>query len=77
MQPIIMTMIYFWDKKTKKKDCNVVEPDIITIKKDIDLMSLAQRMHFLQYMFKMIAILFASVINHYHIKGLNLFWDSL
>ena len=47
MQPINMIIIYNWDKKLKKR-LHVLEADIITIKKNnIDLMSLAQRMHFL------------------------------
>ena len=40
-------------------------------------MSLAQRMHFLQDVFQMTAIVLVSVIKHYYINGLNLFWDSL
>ena len=50
-----------------------MEADIITIKTNIDLMSLAQRMHFLQDAFQMTAIALASVINHYHINRLHLF----
>ena len=34
-------------------------------------------MHFLQDMFQMSTIAFVSVINHYHINGLHLFWDTL
>ena len=40
-------------------------------------MFLAQKMHFLQDMFQIIAITLFSVINHYHINGLYLFWDAL
>ena len=40
-------------------------------------MSLAQRMHFLQEVFQIITKAFVSVINHYHINGLHLFWDIL
>ena len=40
-------------------------------------MSLAQRMHFLLDVFEMTAITLVSVINHYHINGLHLFWDNL
>ena len=40
-------------------------------------MSPAQRMHFLQDMFQMTAIVPVTVINHYHINGLHLFWDTL
>ena len=39
-------------------------------------MSLAQRVHFLQDVFQMTAIVLVSVINH-HINGLYLFWDTL
>ena len=69
------TTIYYWDKKLKKR-LNVLEADKI-IQKAIDLMCLAQRMHFLQDMFQMTAIALLSVINHYHINGLHLFWDTL
>ena len=40
-------------------------------------MSLAQRMHFLLDVFQMTGIALASLINHYHIIGLYLFWDTL
>ena len=40
-------------------------------------MSLAQRMYFLQDVFLITAIALVSVINHYHIKRLHLFWDPL
>ena len=40
-------------------------------------MSLAQRMHLLLDVFQMTAIALVSVINHYHINGLHLFWDTL
>ena len=40
-------------------------------------MSPAQRMHFLQDVFQMTAIELVLVINHYHIKGLHLFCDTL
>ena len=46
MQAINMILIYCWDKKLKK-GLYVLEADIIIIRKNIDLMSLAQRMHFL------------------------------
>ena len=81
MQIINMIMIYYWDKKLKKR-LPVLEADIITItphqkknKKNIDLMSLAQRIYFLPDGFQMIAIVL--VINHYYINGLHLFWDTL
>ena len=38
-------------------------------------MSLAQRMDFLLDLFKRKVV--ALVINHYHINGLHLFWDTL
>ena len=38
-------------------------------------MSLAQRMHFLQDVFKMTAIALISVISHYHINGMPLFFN--
>ena len=34
-------------------------------------------MHFFQDVFQMTAIVLVSVINHYHINGLHLFWDTL
>ena len=39
MQSINMIMIYYWDKKLKKKRLPILEADIITIKKNFDLMS--------------------------------------
>ena len=73
MQLINMIMIYYWDKKLKKR-LHVLEADIIIIKKNnIDLMSLAWRMHFLLDVFQITAIALVSVINHYHINGLYLF----
>ena len=56
---------------------HVLEADIITIKINIDLMSLAQKMHFLQDVFQMTAIALVSETNHYHINELHLFWDTL
>ena len=50
MQPLNITMIYYWDKKLKKS-LYVLEADITTIKTNIDFMSLAQRMRFLQDVF--------------------------
>ena len=75
MQPLNMIMIYYWDKKLKKR-LHVLEADIITIKK-IDLLSLAQMMHFLLDVFQMTAIVLVSVINHYHLNGLHLFCDNV
>ena len=74
--PIFMIMIYNWDKKLKKW-LPILKADIITIKKNIDLMSLAQRMHFLQEVFQMTAIALISMINHYHTDGFYLFWDTI
>ena len=72
MQPINMIMIYYWDKKLKKR-LHVLEADI-SIKKTLILMSLAQRMHFLLDMFQMTTLVLVTVINHYI---LHLFWDTL
>ena len=74
MQPINMIMIYYWDKKLKKR-LHVLQTDIITIKKTIYFMSLAQRMHILLDVFQMTATAFVSVINY--INRLHLFWDTL
>ena len=51
-------------------------PGIWLIKKNIDLMSLTQRIHFLLDIFQMSTIVFVSVINHYYINGLHLLWDT-
>ena len=40
-------------------------------------MSLVEGKHFLLDVFQMTAIVLVSVINHYNINGLHLFWDSL
>ena len=40
-------------------------------------MSLTQRMHFLEDVFQMTGIVLVSGINHFHINGLHLFWDTL
>ena len=40
-------------------------------------MSLSKRMHFLLNVSEMISFTVVSVINHYHIDGLYLFWDTL
>ena len=60
MQPINMIMVYYWDKKLKKR-LHVLEADRLKIKKNIDLMSLAERMPFFQNMFQMTAIVLVSV----------------
>ena len=55
-----------------------LEADIIIIKEiNIDCLSQDQRMHFLQTLFQMTVIVLVSVIKHYHINRLHLFWDSL
>ena len=75
-----MIMIYYWDKKLKKKkkkSLDALKADIITVNENTDLMSLTQRMHFLQDVSQMTAIVLVSVINHYHIYGFHLFWDTL
>ena len=53
-------MIYYWDKKLKKR-LQVLEADTIKIK-NTDLMFLAQRMHFLQDLFQMTAIVLVIII---------------
>ena len=75
MQSINMMIIYYWDMKLTK---NVACPEswYDNNLKTIGLMSLAQRMDFLQDMFQMITISLISVINHYYINGLHLFWDT-
>ena len=40
-------------------------------------MSLAQRMHFLQDVFQMIAIVLVTVINHYHINVASILRDPV
>ena len=72
MQTINMIMIHYLDKKLKKR-LHVLKADINNNYKNIDLMSLAQRMHFLQAMFQMAAFALVLAINHYHINGLYLF----
>ena len=73
MQLIDMVMIYYWDKKLKK-GLHVLESDIIPIKKSIDLISLSQT--FLLDVFQLTDIVLVLVINHYHMNGLHLFWDT-
>ena len=80
-----MIMMYYWDKKLIK----VLDADIIILKKNINLMSLIHWMlfffffflpfffFFLQDVFQKNATALVSVINHYHINGLHLFWDTL
>ena len=78
MQSINMIIIYYWDKKLKKRRKIACSGSWYNKKKKkkIDLMSLAQRMQFLQGVFQMIANELVSVINH-HIYRLHLFWDTL
>ena len=68
-------MIYHWDKKHKKIACPGSWYNN-NKKKNVDLISLAQIMDILQDLFQMTAIALVSVINHYHINGLHLFWDT-
>ena len=84
MQSINMIMIYYWDKKLKKKKKKekerlyFLEADISYKKKKTTLIwCLPQKMHFLQDVFQITTIVLVSVINHYHINGLHLFWDTL
>ena len=64
-----MIMIYYWDKKLKrKKRLRVLEADIITIKKHWFDVSRANDA-FLMDVFQMTAIALVSVINYYHING--------
>ena len=73
MQPINMIMIYHWDKKLKKK---ITCPGS-WYNSNQKKYWLVQRMPLLQDMFQMTTIVLVSVINHYHINGLHLFWDTL
>ena len=61
-QPINLIMI-ITDTRNSKKRLHVLEADIITIKKNTNLMSLPQRMHFLQDMFQMITIVLMTCPN--------------
>ena len=69
-----MIMIEYWNKKPKK-DLYVPIANIIIILKNLDLMSLAQRMHFLLDEFQITGIALVS-INHYQTHRLHLFWDT-
>ena len=73
---ISMIIIYFWDKKLKKK---ISFPGIWynSNEKDTNLTFLAQKMHFSLNVFRMTVIALVSVMNHYHTNGLHLFWDTL
>ena len=76
MQSINKIMIYYWDKKLKKR-LHIQEADIITIEKKTDSMSRVRRMYFLLDVFQMITTALLSVINRYHINGLHLFLGTL
>ena len=58
---------------TQKRNCMSWKLIYEQLKKNIDLMSLPQRMHFLQNAFQMNALALVSVINHDYIYGLHLF----
>ena len=74
MQLINMITIYYWDKNLKK--LHVLEADIITIKKKwFDVSS--SKDAFLLDEFQMTAIALVTVINHYHINELHVFWGTL
>ena len=55
-------MICHWDQKLRKR-LHVLEADIMKIEKNIDLMSLAQRVHFLPDVFQMADMALLSVIH--------------
>ena len=63
---------FITEQELKQKRLHVLEAYIITIK-NIDLMSLVQRMHYLQDMFQISTTALVSVINNFHINGLHLF----
>ena len=75
MQPIYMIIDLLTKQETQKR-LPVPEADIMTIKNDIDLMSVVHRMHFLEDVFELTPIAPVSLINHSHINGLHLFWDT-
>ena len=63
-----MIMIYYRDKKLKKKTLHVLEADIVTIKKTFIRCFLLKGCIFMGLV---------SVMNHCHINGLHLFWNTL
>ena len=70
---IYMIMIYYWDKKIKRR-LHMLEAYIIKIKRTLIWCLLWKGcIFFLQ----MTAIALVSIINHYHIDRLHLFWDTL
>ena len=70
-------MIYHRDKNWKKR-LPAQEADMITVikKKQWFDVSSSKGASF-QDMSQMTTIALISVINHYHINGLHLFWDTL
>ena len=75
MQPIYLIMVYYLDQKNSK---NITFPGIsYNNSKDINPMSLAQRMHFWHDVFQMTAIALVSVINHRQINKLHQFCYTL
>ena len=68
-----MIMIYDWDKKLKKI---LYVPDAVMITKNHWLNVSSSKDAFLPDVFQMTAITLVSVINHFHINGLRLFWDT-
>ena len=72
--PINMIMIYYQDKKLEIR-LRILEVDIKAIKKHSFDVS-GPNDAFLQDVSRMTAIGLVSVINHYHINGLHLFWDT-
>ena len=78
IKPINMILIYKWDKKLKKKKrLHVLEVDIITVKRTLVCCLQLKEWIIYKTLSKMTAIVPVSVINHYHINGLHLFWDTL
>ena len=63
MQPISMKMIYYWDRKLKKR-LHVLEDEKIIIKKNWFNVSCTEDA-FLQDMFQMTAITLVPGINHH------------
>ena len=77
MQPMNMIRIYYWEKKLRKR-LHVLEADILKQLKKKDWFDVScWKDEYLQDVFEMAAIECISVINHFHINGLHLFWDSL
>ena len=76
MQPIDMTMIYYWDKRNGSYLEHVLKKCILWASDNksmfsflIDIISVSRTCDvFFEFL--------VSVINHYHSNGLHLFWDS-